>query len=58
MASIIRSQNKDILTAWWKYNDQPVIDNNLRLAAALGIDAPPAEYTQEYAVNDIRVKVI
>ena len=58
MAQIIRSQNKDILAAWWKYNDQPVMDNNLRLAATLGIDAPPAEYSQEYVVNDIRVKVI
>jgi len=58
MARIIKSQNADILTAWWKYNDCPVMDNNLRLAAALGIDAPPPEYTQEYAVNDIRVKVI
>ena len=58
MAKIIQRQNADILAAWWKYNDRPVMDNNLRLAAALGIDAPPAEYTQEYAVSDIRVKVI
>jgi hypothetical protein len=34
------------------------MDNNLRLAAALGIEPPPAEYTQEYVVSDIRVKVI
>jgi hypothetical protein len=58
MARIIKSQNADILKAWWKYNDCPVIDNNLQLARALGIDAPPAEYAQDYVVNDIRVKVI
>jgi hypothetical protein len=58
MASIIRSQNQDISTAWNKYNAQPMIKNNRELAQALGIHAPPPEYTQEYAVNDIRVKVI
>jgi hypothetical protein len=58
MAQIIKSQNKDILSAWWKYNAQPVILNNQQLATALGIDLPPAEYTQDYATSDIRVKVI
>jgi len=57
MAGIIRSQNRDILDAWWKYDGKYVTDNR-QLAQALGLDAPPAEYTQDYAVSDIRVKVI
>ena len=58
MAKIIQSQNRDILSAWWKYNDQPVITNNQQLAQVLGLDAPPPEYVQDYVVSDIRVKVI
>jgi len=58
MAQIIRSQNADILTAWNKYNAQPVIKNNQQLAQALGIALPPAEYAQDYVGSDIRVKVI
>lgn len=58
MARIIKSQNADILAAWWKYNDQPVITNNQQLAQVLRLDAPPPEYAQDYVVSDIRVKVI
>jgi hypothetical protein len=58
MAGIIKSQNRDILAAWWKYNHKPVIQNNQQLALALGLDAPPPEYVQDYVVSDVRVKVI
>lgn len=57
MARIIQSQNADILTAWWKYNGRVVTDN-LQLAQALNIELPPEEYRQDYAVSDVRVKVI
>lgn len=58
MAQIIKSQNKDILDAWWKYNDRPVMETNQQLARALGIEPPPPEYEQNYVVSDVRVKVI
>ena len=57
MAQIIKSQNKDILTAWWKYKGQVVADNT-QLSQALNIGAPAPEYAQDYAVSDIRVMVI
>ena len=57
MAQIIKSQNKDILTAWWKYKGQVVADNT-QLSQALNIGAPAPEYAQDYAVSDVRVMVI
>jgi hypothetical protein len=57
MAKIIRSQNADILSAWWKYNGTVVTDN-CQLAQALNIAMPPVEYKQDYAVSDVRVMVI
>jgi hypothetical protein len=57
MAKIIKSQNKDILAAWWKYNGQVVADNT-QLAQALNIAPPSKEYNQDYAVSDVRVMVI
>jgi len=57
MARIIRSQNADILTAWWKYAGKTVTDN-VQLARALNIELPPVEYAQDYVVSDVRVKVI
>jgi hypothetical protein len=57
MAKIIKSQNKDILAAWWKYRGKIVTDNK-QLARALNIAEPPAEYTQDYVVSDVRVMVI
>ena len=57
MAQIIKSQNKDILTAWWKYKGRVVADN-IQLSQALNISAPATEYSQDYAVSDIRVMVI
>jgi hypothetical protein len=57
MASIIRSQNKDILTAWWKYTGRVVTDN-VQLAQALNIELPPVDYAQDYVLSDVRVMVI
>ena len=57
MAKIIKSQNKDILEAWWKYTGK-VVSDNIQLARALNIELPPAEYSQDYAISDVRVKVI
>ena len=57
MAQIIRSQNKDILTAWWKYAGKVVTDN-VQLARALNIELPPIEYAQDYVLSDVRVMVI
>ena len=57
MAGLIKSQNKDILAAWWKYAGKVVTDN-VQLARALNIAEPTAEYRQDYAVSDVRVMVI
>ena len=57
MAKIIRSQNADILSAWWKYAGTDVT-TNIQLAQALNIEMPPKEYFQDYTISDIRVKVI
>ena len=57
MAQIIRNQNKDILTACWKYTGRVVTDN-VQLARALNIELPPVEYAQDYVVSDVRVMVI
>ena len=57
MARIIRSQNADILTAWWKYQGR-VVTTNHELARALKIETPPAEYEQNYVTSDVRVMVI
>jgi hypothetical protein len=57
MARIIKSQNKDILTAWWKYQGR-VVTTNHELARALQIENPPAEYEQNYVTSDVRVMVI
>jgi len=57
MAQIIKSQNKDILEAWWKYTGK-VVSDNVQLAQALNIELPPVEYSQDYATSDVRVKVI
>ena len=58
MAQIIKSQNKDILEAWWKYATGKVVADNVQLSRALNIELPPAEYSQDYAISDVRVKVI
>lgn len=57
MAKIIRSQNADILSAWWKYNGK-IATTNIQLTEALNIALPPKEYFQDYTISDIRVMVI
>jgi hypothetical protein len=57
MARIIKSQNRDILKAWWKYTGK-IVSDNVQLAQALNIELPPVEYSQVYATSDVRVKVI
>ena len=57
MAKIIKQQNKGILDAWWHYKGTFVHDNR-QLAQELKIDIPPNQYQQDYAVSDVRVKVI
>jgi len=57
MASIIRQQNEGIQVAAWQYPcRQP--QTNQELARMLAIQLPPEEYSQAYAQNNIRVKVI
>jgi hypothetical protein len=58
MAQIIKSQNRDILKAWWKYTNGKVVTDNLQLAKSLNIELPPVEYSQDYVTSDVRVKVI
>jgi hypothetical protein len=57
MARIIADQNRDIQTAWSKY-DGHVPANNLALADILGIQLPPDNYFQDYGQSDLGVKVI
>lgn len=57
MGGIIKQQNRDILTAWWKYAGTYVTDN-MQLARALKLETPPEPYRQDYVVSDVRVKVI
>jgi hypothetical protein len=57
MAQIIKKQNAGILSAWWKHEGKVVTDN-LQLAQALRIEAAPTEYSQDYVVSNVSVKVI
>jgi hypothetical protein len=59
MSQIISEQNQDILDAYWhREGKEPA--TNRELAEILGIEQPPyhSGYEQDYAKNDIRVKVI
>ena len=57
MASIIRDQNDGIQQGAWQYpRRQP--QTNQELAGILDIAQPPEEYSQAYAQNNIRVRVI
>ena len=57
MAQHIQQQNADIMTQWLKrFGHCPT--TNQQLAQRLNIAAPPAEYTQYYPANDIKVMVI
>jgi hypothetical protein len=57
MAVHVDRQNRDIETAWNRYYGPTPIDN-FALAEACGIQAPAAEYYQNYQESDIRIKVI
>jgi hypothetical protein len=57
MAGIIRDQNDGIQQGAWQYpRRQP--QTNQELARMLDIAQPPEEYSQGYAQNNIRVKII
>jgi hypothetical protein len=57
MAQRIQEQNDGIQVAAWKYpRRQP--QTNQELAGILDIAQPPEEYSQAYAQNNIRVRVI
>ena len=57
MSTIISAQNRAIQAAVWRYKGY-VVNSNRELAKALNIQQPPAEYEQNYGVDDIRVTVI
>ena len=57
MSTIISSQNRAIQAAVWRYKGY-VVNSHRELAKALNIQQPPAEYEQNYGVDDIRVTVI
>ena len=57
MSQIIPAQNRAIQAAVWRYKGY-VVNSNRELAKALNIQQPPAEYEQNYGVDDIRVTVI
>lgn len=53
----IEKQNKGIDDAWYKY-DGVEPENNRDLAKILNLAPPPLNHVQNYAVNDVKVKVI
>jgi len=57
MSQEINRQNS-ALTQYWHNNPKRWANNNKHLALSLGIEAPPAEYYQDYEINDIKVAVI
>ena len=57
MAKIIQRQNAGLLDAWHS-RDGREPGTNRELARLLNIEAPPLNYAQDYATNDIKVKLI
>lgn len=57
MSHLIKRQNQGIQWAWHNWPGQDMATNRL-LAAHLGIQTPPLEYCQDYAINDIQVRVV
>jgi hypothetical protein len=57
MAGIIADQNRDIRLAWDRYKGTYPTDN-VELCEDLDIELAPKEYQQDYAVSDLKVKVI
>ena len=58
MAKIIKLQNTGITDALAQYDSGIRVNNNRTLCRVLGIEAPPEQYWQNYAVSDIEVTVI
>jgi len=57
MSHIIAEQNRDIEQVMYDYNGVEPLSNRA-LAQQLGLEPPPLQYAQNYAVSDIKVKVI
>lgn len=57
MSKIIDKQNANILNAWDHY-DGIIPRNNREVMELLGIEPAPLIYAQDYAVSDMRVKII
>ena len=57
MAKIIQQQNRGITAAAMKYSGRNPLTND-QLCTMLGIEPPPAEYSQDYGQSDVRVTVI
>ena len=57
MAKIIEAQNIGIVNGALNYPGKTP-SNNVQLCTMLGIELPPAEYSQDYAQSDIKVTVI
>jgi hypothetical protein len=57
MAKIIEAQNIGIVNGALNYPGKTPL-NNVQLCSMLGIEPPPAEYSQDYGQSDVRVTVI
>lgn len=57
MSKIIDKQNANILNAWDHY-DGIIPRNNREVMELLGIEPAPLIYVQDYAVSDMKVKII
>ena len=57
MAKIIQQQNRGIIASSMIYPGKNPL-TNLQLCTMLGIEPPPAEYSQDYGQSDVRVTVI
>ena len=57
MSKIIDHQNRDILSAWDRYQGTYPLDN-IELCEDLDIELAPKEYQQDYVASDLEVKVI
>ena len=57
MAKIIEAQNVGIVNGALNYPGKTPLNNN-QLCTMLGMEQPPAEYSQDYGQSDVRVTVI
>ena len=58
MAQIIQRQNSGIEEILTQYESGHQVSNNKTLCRVLGVEPPPEQYWQNYAVSDIEVTVI